>query len=353
MKASGDLIVRGEEPLNLEMPFAHLENFITPNECFYVRCHFPIPEIDRASWRLKVEGSVANPLDLRFDDLLKMKTRSTTATLECAGNGRSLLDPKVKGTQWELGAVGNAEWTGVPLSDLLQLAGVNNNAVDVVLEGADRGAVKETPRPEGEINYARSLPLKKAMEETLLAFQMNGEELTASHGFPLRAIVPGWFGMASVKWLERIVVTDQPFNGYYQSADYAYWEQRDGLPTLVPLSEMQVKAEIARPRMGEEVPRGKKYAMRGATWSGEAAVTKVEISSDHGATWTEAKLTGEQVKNAWRLWEFEWEAPAEPGKYSLIARATDRAGRTQPRDRDLNRGTYMINHYLPTEVSVQ
>jgi len=353
IKTSEGLIVLSQEPLNLEMPFSSLEGFITPNERFYVRCHFPIPQIDRKTWRLKVEGAVSNSLELSYDELSQMEMRTVLATMECAGNGRSLLETKVKGTQWDLGAVGNAEWTGVPLSAVLQRAGIGQRATDVILEGADRGGVKEPPRPEGEIYFARSVPIEKAKHDVLLAFKMNGEELTPSHGFPLRAIVPGWYGMASVKWLQRIVVTDEPFNGYYQSADYAYWQRRDGLPTLVPLSVMPAKAQIARPQAGEEVAAGKKYSIRGAAWSGGPEVIRVEISSDRGTNWASANLVGESRKNAWRFWELEWEAPAKPGKYNIMARATDAAGHSQPLVRDLDHGTYMIDHCLPIEITVR
>jgi DMSO/TMAO reductase YedYZ molybdopterin-dependent catalytic subunit len=171
---------------------------------------------------------------------------------------------------------GNAEWSGVLLRDVLERAGINSDAREVVLEGADRGAIKEPPRPPSEINYARSVPLEKANADVLLAFEMNGAPLTPAHGFPLRVVVPGWFGMASVKWLQRIVVTREPFNGYYQSIDYTYWEERDGMPTLVPLAEMRVKAQIARPHMDELVAAGQEYRVHGAAWGGEHDVVKVE-----------------------------------------------------------------------------
>ena len=347
------LISRGEQPLNLEMPFASLEEFITPNEQFYVRCHFPIPEINAEMWRLRVEGAVRSPVELTYAALRELPAHTITATIECAGNGRSFLEPKVKGVAWDLGAVGNAEWTGVLLRDVLERAGVNESAHEVILEGADRGEIKEAPRPPGEIHYARSLPLEKARGDVLLAFALNGKPLTPEHGFPLRAVVPGWFGMAAVKWLQRIIVTDAPFNGYYQSIDYTYWERRDGMPTLVPLREMQVKAQIARPRMHELVPAATLYRVHGAAWGGEDAIANVEISVDGGAKWEPVALLGDAMKNAWRLWEFQWQTPAQPGKQTLIARATDTAGRTQPRERVVNYGTYMINHLLPIEVEVR
>ena len=346
------MIMREKEPLNLEMPFGALDGFVTPNERFYVRCHFPIPKINERDWRLRVGGKVARPFEVTMDDLRQMPTQTITATLECAGNSRVFLVPKVKGVQWELGAVGNAEWRGVRLRELLQRAEMANNAHEIILEGADNGTIAEAPRPPGKINFARSLPVEKAMDDVLLAFAMNGEPLSAAHGFPLRAVVPGWYGMASIKWLQRIIITDQPFNGYYQSIDYAYWQRGESGPTLVPLAEMQVKAEIARPENNEVIRANSKYLVKGAAWTAEAIVTKVEVSCDSGRSWSEATLNGEATENAWRLWEFEWQTPA-PGNYILMARATDSRGRIQPTERNLDGGTYMISHCLPIEVEVR
>ena len=347
------LIIRSDEPLNLEMPFASLDEFVTPNEKFYVRCHFPIPRIEAATWKLRVEGTVERPVELTLEELRAMRTQTETATMECAGNGRSHLEPKVKGVAWDIGAVGNAVWRGVLLRDVLARAGISSDAREVVLEGADRGPTKEPPRPPGEIHYARSVPIEKATADVLLAYEMNGVPLTPEHGFPLRAVVPGWFGMASVKWLQRIVVTRAPFNGYYQSIDYTYWQERDGMPTLVPLAEMQVKAQIARPHVGEAVPAGRKYRVHGAAWAGEDEVATVEFSDDSGATWNAARLLGDGLKNAWRFWEYDWIAPQKPGDYTLMARGTDSAGRTQPSERVQAYGTYMINHILPVRVQVR
>ncbi len=350
---SEDLIVREQEPLNLEMPFSSLDGFITPNESFYVRCHFPIPEISAESWRLKVEGEVEGPFELSYDELLGMEKRTITATLECAGNNRIFLERKVKGVQWALGAVGNASWTGVPLSTLLDRAKIKASAVEVILEGADEGEVDKSPRLPGKISFCRSLPLSKARADVLLAYEMNGEKLSASHGSPLRAIVPGWYAMASVKWLRRIIVTAKPFNGFYQSLDYSYWDRSGPLPTLAPLAEQQVKAEIARPENGEAIAANSAYRIHGAAWAGSASVTRVEISFDSGATWRDVKLLGEPVENAWRLWEYQWHTPAIAGRPIIIARATDSRGTVQPVERSGDRGTYMINHLLPIEVEVR
>jgi len=348
----GGKIVRSENPLNLEMLFETLGGFITPTKSFYVRTHFPIPKIDRNKWRLRVEGEVEKSFEINFDELIKLESAKIPVTLECAGNNRTFLEPKVKGVQWGLGAVGNAEWTGVPLSILLDRAGVKSTAREIILEGADRGKPEDPKSPPGEMNFARSIPMKKA-SDVLLAYKMNDVDLPAENGFPVRAIVPGWYAVASIKWLQRIIVTDKLFNGYYQTLDYSFWKRRGDNAELVPLSEMQVKAEIARPSEGETIPANSNARVRGTAWTGDGEIKKVEISSDDGATWNEAKLLGESKPNAWRLWEFSWRTPDRPGKATLIARATDSKGRTQPMERDPDRGTYMINHLLPITVEVR
>ncbi len=345
-------IVRSEEPPNLEMPFEQLDGFITPTKSFYVRTHFPIPKIDKNKWRLRIEGEVEKPFGIGYEELLRLKSAKIPATLECAGNNRSFLEPKVKGVQWGLGGVGNAEWTGVPLSNLLERAGVKSAAREIIMEGADRGQLEDPKSPRGEINFARSIPMEKA-DDVLLAYSMNGVDLPPEHGFPVRAIVPGWYAVASIKWLTRIIVTEKPFNGYYQTLDYAFWTRDGDQGQLTPLSQLQIKAEIAQPKVGETVSANSNVRVHGAAWTGDGEITKVELSTDGGSTWRSAKLIGESKPGAWRLWEFDWKTPAKPGKATLIARATDSNGRTQPVERDLDRGTYMINHLLSIEVEVR
>jgi DMSO/TMAO reductase YedYZ molybdopterin-dependent catalytic subunit len=347
------LIAREKDPENLEFPFSSLSQSIIPNDRFYVRNHFAVPKLDVKTWRLRVEGAVKKPFELDHAALRKMKPSTLIALLECAGNGRGFLVPKARGVPWQLGAVGNAEWTGVPLAAVLDRAGLRDGAVDVVLEGADSGSVAAAGGPPGTIHFARSLPLTKAKRpEVLLAYRMNGADLPAAHGFPLRAVVGGWYGMASIKWLKRIVVTDRAFNGYFQSMDYSYYERRDGLPVVAPITEMQVKAQIARPSAQEVVPLKKAYRIHGAAWAGESNVTRVEVSTDAGKTWAQAKLLGKEVPLSWRLWEFSW-TPAKAGRATLMARATDARGRTQPMQRDPDRRNYMVSHVLPTQVEVK
>ena len=349
------LIERMRDPQNLEFPFDTLDSFIVPNDRFFVRNHFAVPALEGRTWRLKVEGAVTRELELTFDQLRALPNRNVTATLECAGNGRALNVPPLPGLGWHQGAVSNAEWTGVPLAAVLERAGPRASAVEVVLEGADRGDVTAQPRPVGPLAYARSLPLARArQEDVLLAFRMNGADLPAAHGFPVRAIVPGWYGMASVKWLTRLLVVEEPFQGFWQTTDYSYFDREHGLPVMRPVAEMQVKSLISRPRAQEQLAAGREHRVFGAAWTGGSAeVTRVEVSDNGGRTWAMARLLGPAQRFAWRLWEYTWRAPADPGRATLMSRATDSRGRTQPMMRDPDRRNYMISHVLPVEVQVQ
>lgn len=346
-------IVRQAVPENLESPFHLLDGLITPTERFYVRSHFPVPRLDPAAYRLRIEGAVERPGEWTLAQLRELPATTRTLTLECAGNGRVFLNPAVRGVQWGLGAVSTAEWTGVTLASVLERVGVRPEAVAVVLEGADRGVVAEPASP-GPISYARSLPIQKARRpEVLLAYRMNGAALLPVHGFPLRAVVGGWYGMASVKWLVRLVVVDRTFGGFWETFDYSEFRLRDGLPEMVPITAGQVKSAIARPVAGEVVPGGAEYRVFGAAWAGEQDVVRVEVSTDDGASWNAARLLGEPLPFTWRLWEWVWRVPRRPGEVRLLVRATDSANRTQPRERDLNRRTYTIHHLIPTPVTIR
>ena len=347
------LITREREPLNLEYPFADLQEFKTPNSQFFVRTHFPIPKIEPDKWALKCTGLVGNELSLSYQELRAMPSHTIPATIECSGNSRVFLVPKAKGVLWELGAVSTAEWTGVPLSAILDRARVSDKAIEVILQGADKGQLTEEPKTPGEIHFARSLPLSKARQpEVILAYQMNGEDLSMEHGFPLRAIVPGWYGMASVKWLTTIELTDEPFRGYWQTSEYAYWKRHSGEPISEAITEMQVKSAIARPTRNEAVPAGTPYEVFGAAWSDGSEVSKVELSTDGGKTWQQVTLLGESIPFSWRLWKFSWQNPSQ-GRYTLMSRATDNKGRRQPALHDPDKKAYLVNHTLPVEIEVR
>ncbi len=345
----GELLVRDKAPLNLEMPLSGFKDYITSNELFFVRNHFDVPKIDVRAWRLKVDGHVERSLSLSYDGLRKLPTKTVTATLECSGNSRSLLDPQKKGVQWGPGAVGNANWTGVPVAEILKQAGIKPGAVDIVFVGFDRGKGKDGE----DLQFLRSVPVAKASEDTLLAYEMNGRPLPVNHGFPARAVVPGWFGVASVKWITRIVVSKTRFLGYFQSIDYSYWDRTNGIAKMQPITLIQVKSIIANPAPGEVLPSGKTVTIQGAAWSGESEVAQVEVSVDGGKQWHPAKLLDQPTKTSWRRWQWDWETPDKPGRVKLLCRAKDAAGNEQPTERDEDRRNYMINHLVPVTVQIR
>ncbi len=349
----GGLIIREREPVNFESPFEQLDSFLTPNDLFYIRSHFQAPALDGNNYELRIDGAVETPLVLRYEELRKLPSETRVATLECAGNSRIFLVPQVEGAQWELGAVGTAEWTGVPLPRLLEKVGLSEDAVEIVFEGADRGKPKEKPTPPAEISYARSLRREKALApEVLVAYQMNGRDLPPDHGYPVRLIVPGHYGMASVKWLTHIQAVRETFQGYWQTSDYAFWEERDGQPVRRPLSEILLKSQIAGPRMYEVVPASLPYTVFGAAWCGGADVAQVEVSTDGGENWTAAEFVDAPRRFAWRRWRMTWQVPSQPGRYQLMARATDIQSQQQPEKHDPNYGTYVIHHPLAIDVFV-
>src|SRR5882762_3464581 len=352
-KSSTGLIFRQKEPDNLEPAFDQIDSFLTPTQLFYIRSHFPVPKLERESYRLCIEGAVRTPLYLSFSEVRDLPAETRVATLECAGNSRVFLIPHVAGAQWELGAVGNAEWTGVPLRALLERAGLHEDACESVLEGADQGFPADAPVPPGPISYARSLPRDKALQrEVLIAYQMNGRDLPLEHGYPVRAVVPGHDGMASVKWLTHVQAVREPFRGYWQTSDYGYWDYLDGKPVRRALGEMKLKSEIARPRVYETLAPNQVYTVSGAAWAGETEVTGIAVSTDGGQTWAEAKFLDPAQRHAWRRWKFDWLTPKKPGRYTLLARAKDANGRVQPDKHDPSSGSYVINHPLPIEVFV-
>jgi DMSO/TMAO reductase YedYZ molybdopterin-dependent catalytic subunit len=336
-------------PENSETPLEDIRSWVTPTPWFFVRNHFAVPRLDPATWRLKVEGCVRRPMDWTWEALAALPERTVFTTVECAGNGRSFLSPQAHGVQWGAGAIGHAEWTGIPLFRVLEQAGVNADALEVLFEGADRGTEPDHPQP---MHFARSLPLDKALHpDTLLAVRMNGEPLEPSHGFPLRLLVPGWYGVASVKWLNRIEVISKTFKGYFQSTKYTVQRPAAGGQQTVIVQAMTVKSEILRPRDGDALGVGTNRLF-GLAWAGEDAVAKVDVSTDGGATWRGADLIGPRAAYSWTLWEYLWEV-AQPGAYCLLTRATSAAGSVQPADHNPLDGGYLIHHSRSTRVRVE
>ena len=348
----GGRIVRQAAPENLESDFGTLADFITPTDQHYVRSHFAVPQIDAATWALQVKGAVGQPLTLSLEQLRALPKVSRVVTLECAGNGRVYLDPVVPGVQWERGAVSTAEWTGVRLADLLAKAGVSSEATRIAFEGLDKGDVKNVPFPSGPITFHRSLSIDEAKaRDAIVAYAVNGQPLPAAHGAPARLIVPGAYGMASVKWLSSIDVIAGEFGSYWETTDYAYWDRSGGRPLRRPLMGMQVKSLIARPAANGQVTRGTMTDIVGAAWS-DGVVTRVEVSTDGGTTWRDAEFVDPEGAATWRRWRHRWQVPPTGTEAVLMSRATDAKGRTQPMTRNADYGTYVIHHVVPVPVKL-
>lgn len=335
-------------PENSETPLDEVRSWVTPNRLFFVRNHFDVPNIDHSVWRLEVVGCVKHQLTLDWEQIEALPQRSVCATVECAGNGRSFLESPSDGVQWGAGAIGHAEWSGVPLNLVLRKAGLAPESLEVICEGADRG--REGDHAD-EMPFARSLPLEKALHaDTLLATRMNGELLEPNHGAPVRVLVPGWCGVASVKWLTRLEVVDTPFQGYFQTIKYTVGRRTGrGIETEM-LGPMPVKSEIIRPRAGETLGIGSNRIF-GVAWAGEEDVAAVEVSIDGGASWDSATLLGPRAAYSWCLWEYLWEVAA-PAEYTLVSRAISAWGQIQPSRHDPLCGGYLVNFSRPSPVYI-
>ncbi len=333
-------------PTNLETRLESLTGLITPNELFFVRSHSSTPRLDAASWRLTVDGDgVERPLSLTLDQLTALPSRSVVAYLECAGNWRKffaeLQGKATTGGQWGTGAVGCAEWTGVPLALVLERAGLKRGAVDVLLHGLD------------EAKFSRPMSVARATaEDTLLVWAMNGAPLPPDHGFPVRALVPGWVGSNSVKWLGRIEVSTSKVWVKSNTTSYVLvgdqWPGERYKPALgAPVTEQNVKSALALPRPGRLTPG--LHRLRGFAHA-PSGIAKVDWSTDGGRTWKPARLTDPRIAHAWSRFELEWEAP--PGEHTLLTRAADKKGHVQPAQVPWNEQGYLLNVPLPHPVTV-
>jgi DMSO/TMAO reductase YedYZ molybdopterin-dependent catalytic subunit len=332
-------IVHSKTPPIEETRVAELSGLITPTRNFYIRNHFATAHVDGATWRLRVEGHVDNPFTIGYDELLGLpQQKSLIAFLECAGNGRGRFDPAAEGTRWTHGAAGTAEWTGVPVSVLLDRAVVQSGAVDLVAEGGDAGRV------------TRGLPLGVALDpDTMVVWAMNGEPLAPDHGAPVRLFVPGWVGVASVKWLERLEVTTSRFDGFYNDQRYVYVDRPSGTPTE-PATVQPVKSYINRPSLDASLAAGSQL-ITGYAWSGFGPINSVEISTDGGQSWTAARILEPRLPRAWVRFEHPWVATA--GRHVLASRAMDDRGNLQPETVEWNRQGYHMNAIYTVSVDVR
>jgi len=345
------LIIRSVRPPDFETPVSLLNSFITPNDTFYVRSHIPIPQIDAASWALKIGGEVNSPITLSLDEIRKLPAVTITNTLECAGNGRAFFQPAVAGIQWEKGAVGNARFTGARMSDVLKKAGVKTSGINVEMHAADR--------PPGTMPaFVRQVPMAKAMHpDTVIAYDMNGQPIPLVHGAPLRAVIPGWEGAYSIKWLHALNVLAKDSDSFWVATGYRYPTRRVApgaavdAKDMAPLTGLIVKSLITTPANGASQAVGK-VMVGGFAWAGEDDIKAVDVSIDNGATWRPARLTGEQARYAWRRFEFEFNAP-RPESYLILSRATDVKGNVQPAVSQWNPSGYLWNQYDSVRIDVK
>ena len=351
------MIVRSARPLDLEMPIEGFADYITPIDRFFVRSHVYTPRVDIGQWRLTIDGEVASTMSLSMDDLRRMPSVELVSVLECAGNGRGFYEPSMPGLQWGHGAVGNGRWRGVRLADVLKRAGLKSSPKEVLFNGADV--------PIGTMpDFQRSIPIAKAVHPaTLLAYEMNGETLPIEHGFPLRVVVPGWAGDSWIKWVTSITVLNREHDGFWMARAYRHPGRAVQPGTAVPPEQMQpvtslrVKSVIAEPRDDRGfitvAAAGDPLTIRGAAWSGDAGpVTRVDVSVDEGRSWSRATMPGNQRTDfGWRLWSYRW-TPRRPGNYTVLVRARDAAGDTQPIAQEWNPSGYAWNVVPRVRVSV-
>jgi DMSO/TMAO reductase YedYZ molybdopterin-dependent catalytic subunit len=335
---------------NHGMPLEALRYPITPVGLHYLLSHYDIPLVDAGSWRLRVDGLVESPLELTLDELQGRPARDVVVTMECAGNGRARLSPRPFSQPWLDEAVGTARWHGTPLAALLEEARPASEAVEVVFTGLDRGIETGV-----EQVFQRSLPVGEALrDDVLLAYDVNGLPLPPQHGFPLRLVVPGWYGMTNVKWLSAITLSDQPFAGHQQATAYRVRKAVD--EEGVPLARMLPRALMVPPGLPDFPTRARtlpagRAVLQGRAWSGFGAIDRVEISTDGGSSWTDVDIERDADSPwAWYGWSHVWEA--HRGEAELACRATDATGRTQPLEPEWNLGGYANNAVQRVRVAV-
>ncbi|MED4017956.1 sulfite oxidase [Sutcliffiella cohnii] len=342
------LTTRSLQPENQETPIQFIKNNIISERLFFRRNHFSYPNLTYSSYWLPVNGHVRNPQLFSLQNIMSLPSKTLTVVLECAGNKRSFFEPKVFGEQWEKGAISQGVWKGVPLKTLLQLAHIKEGALEVVVEGYDVGKRTDTDKV---YSYARSLPIEKALhEDTLVAYEYNGGPIPFKHGFPLRLIVPQWYGMASVKWVKQITIVNRAFSGPFQTVDYVYYPKKDSDEGATPVTTMRVNSSIQKPLNREILTTGV-HEINGIAWTGKGLIVKVEISTDSGQTWTEVKLRNKD-QYSWIDWSYDWEV-AEKGEYTILSKATDSHGRVQRKEPYWNRKGYGYNGIDRIKVKVE
>ena len=350
-----ELILLTSRPPQLETPMKYFETAITPNDAFYVRYHiYPPTDIDVSQWRLRIGGQVEQVLQLSMADLQNSFPRaSIVAVNQCSGNSRGYSSPRVFGGQWANGAMGNAEWTGVRLRDILSKAGVKQGAVDVTFDGLDKPQMPNIP------DFVKSLGIAHAMEDpnVLVAYEMNGQPLPVLNGFPARLIVPGWYATYWVKNLSDINVLDHRFDGFWMTKAYLIPDTPCGCiepgtapAHSVPINRMNVRSFLISTQEGARVPVSRETVLKGIAFDAGYGIQDVFVSTNSGATWQRATLGRDWGDYSFREWSFNW-IPRRPGKYVLMVRAVNRVGESQPDQRIWNPAGYMQNFVERVSVS--
>jgi DMSO/TMAO reductase YedYZ molybdopterin-dependent catalytic subunit len=343
------LVTRSLQPENQETPIQFIESDRIKKQLFYRRNHFSYPKFTYSNYFLPINGLVTTPILVSMQTILQLPTKTLEIVLECSGNKRSLFEPKVFGEQWEKGAISQGIWKGVPLRTLLELSGINKAAKEVVVEGYDFG---ERTDLDKVVSYTRSLPIEKALHpDTIIAYEYNNQPISFKHGYPLRLIVPQWYGMASVKWIKQISVISSNYTGPFQSIDYQYYPNQNNENGAHPVTAMNVNSTIQKPLDMAKLNTGN-HVIKGISWTGKGYITKVEISTDNGDTWIDIKIGNSNSRYSWVSWAYEWTA-AEKGIYTIKAKATDSHGRTQPIKPYWNRKGYGYNAVDQIKVKVE
>ncbi|MGE6259788.1 sulfite oxidase [Heyndrickxia sporothermodurans] len=336
------LITKTLDPENQETPLNFITGDIIGRKLFYRRNHFSYPHFTSSFYFLPIDGLVHTPRTFSLQEIYSLPSKTIEVVLECSGNKRELFEPKVFGEQWEKGAISQGIWKGVSLRTLLRFTGLFDTAKEIVFEGYDYG---QRPDSNQIFNFSRSLPIEKSLEsDTIIAYEYNNQPIPFKHGFPLRLIVPGWYAMASVKWIKKITVMDKEFNGPFQAADYIYYPSKHNDSGKFPVTTINVNSTIQYPLNMQLLHTGI-YEINGIAWTGEGIITRVEVSLDDGQTWNTCQLTSTSEtseKYTWITWSYKWEAQKK-GEYVIKSKATDSYGNVQPIKPFWNRKGYGYN----------
>ncbi|WP_160725790.1 sulfite oxidase [Bacillus sp. USDA818B3_A] len=342
------LITKSLTPENQETPIHFINGDIVDHSLFYRRNHFSYPHFTSSFYFLSIRGLVPAPRTFSLQEIYSLPPRTIKTVLECSGDKREFFEPKVFGEQWEKGAISQGIWKGVSLRTLLQYTGLMDSAKEILFEGYDYG---ERPNSDQVVHFSRSLPIEKALEpDTIIAYEYNNQPLPFKHGYPFRLIVPGWYAMASVKWIKSITIIDKEFKGPFQAVDYVYYPNKENDSGKFPVTTINVNSTIQSPLNRQLLNTGI-YPIKGIAWTGNGNIVKVELSLDDGQTWETCQLTSTSEEYSWVSWNYQWDV-RKKGEYTLKSKATDSHGNVQPSKPYWNRKGYGYNAIDSVNVKV-